>query len=53
MLFTRWEVHIGKNYVLYLGYHQAIGLGRYIRQRAQFFPNMDQPWMVNNIFISF
>ena len=32
---------------------EAAGLGRYSRQRAQFFLNTDRPRLVNNIFIFF
>ena len=47
-LFTSWEVHIGKKLC-----PRSCSLGRYSRQRAQFFSNTDRPRLLNSIFIFF
>ena len=46
MLFTRWEVHIGKK--------RARGRPRVVHKtESTVFPTTDRPWMANNILIFF
>ena len=53
MLFTSWEVRIGKNCARGLEYRTSRRLRAVLKTEGTVFLNTDRPRLVNNIFINF